>query len=144
MNRPTPYNIDAAWVDPSEHKAELRAANRSRARFQIAITVRHAPSGKNLVGPGAVQDISGDGVLVVTKHRLERGQAVSLTISTEFCSENLGLPREFVGPAHVFRVEALDERRSLVAIRFAQALRENLEFAAFIEYARSLADVMSA
>ena len=144
MNRPTPYNVDAAWIDPSERKSELRVSSRSKSRFLITIKVRHEPTGKNLVGPGKVFDISGDGVLVVTKHELRQGQPVSLAISTEFCAESLGLPAEFTGPGHVVRVSEIEDRRSLVAIRFAQPLRDNLEFAAFIEYARSLGDVMTA
>lgn len=144
MARRMAYDVNAPWDDPCEKKDERRIASRAHSQFKITVTVERTSTALQLVGPGLVKDLSDTGVLMLTKHQLHAGQQVTLIIPTNFCPDSMGMPEAFLGPAEVIRVKPVDERRNLSALHFGPALSNNMEFAVFLEYLRSVSAMMTA
>lgn len=137
------YNIDAEWDDPFERQAEQRASGRCRAAFKLTITADDERLKGRLVGPGLVKNMSLTGAFLVTKHRLEPGQRVTVAISTDFCPDHMGLPGAFIGPAEVVRLEPSQGRTVLVGLQFGEVFSENMDFAVFQDYLQSISQVMA-
>jgi len=141
---PRRYNTDVSWDDPFERVQDQRGAKRSHLHMQITIIVSDEVTRGRLVGPGLVRDISQTGLLVVTKHRLQPGQQVTLSLPTNLCSQTMCLPPAFVGPAEVLRVSSGSKDRTMVALQFGDSLQANMEFALFVESLQRMALVASA
>lgn len=139
----TPYNIHAEWDDPYDHQRERRISARLKAKFRLSLSVDSGNGPGHLVGPGIVQNMSEGGVSVLTKHSLRPGQTVHIEVPTHFCPPDMCLPDRFEGEGDVIRVDDLGERKSLVGIRLGEAFSENMEFAVFVDYVRSVSKVMS-
>lgn len=138
------YDVNARWDDPWERREEHRTAARCRADLRIKLTVEDKHLRGVLTGPGLVNNVSLTGACVLTKHRVTPGQIVMADMPADCCPEHMGLPKAFVGPVEVVRVQAVDERKSLVGLRFGEPLSQNIEFAVFIDYLRTIALLKSA
>ena len=75
--------------------------------------------------------MSSTGACVETTHRLENDQTVLLRIPTDTCPESVCLPSVFEGPAKVVRTAPPHKGRTVVGVRFSDALLQNMEFAMF-------------
>lgn len=127
------YDIDVEWNDPFERESERRSAPRYELRMKLSILV-DGPRGKGQwVGPGMVRDISSVGVRVLTKHRLNPSQHVTLAIPTDICPTILCLPKSFVGPAQVVRVQPKQGRIIEAGLAYSETLLQNMEFAVFVD-----------
>jgi hypothetical protein len=144
MRRISKYNITAEWDDPFERHGDRRKSERCAERFKIKIGVR-IPEHKNLLaGTGLVQNISLEGMLCRTKHTLEVGQEIHLSIPTRDYSSAKDFPNRFVGTGHVNRVKILDGALSEVGITFDPSLSEDMSFSIFIESLQAIASLKSA
>jgi hypothetical protein len=135
----TPYDVNASWDDPFERRTERRVAPRVPARFTVKIGVKLAHKRAPLVGPGIVDEVSSIGLRCRTKHRLAPGQSVQLYISTKAFPPELALPKAFFGQAQVVRATLAEEDVSHVALRFDEALRDDIHLAIFVDHLHSLA-----
>lgn len=127
------YDVNAAWDDPFEHLEDRRTGQRFKLHFEVTV-VANAPGFHGpLVGPGIVRNLSIGGILLVTKHQLDMGQWVSLTIPTDICSDADCFPSAFSGSAEVERIQPVKNRCTLVALRFGEAFTENMDFMMFVE-----------
>lgn len=136
------YDVNAEWDDPFERTTERRASSRYKSKFKISLSVDDPEKGR-LVGPALARDISVHGAKVITKHKLQAGQSVTVAIPTDLCPASMGLPKAFMGTGEVIRAEASDERKMLAAISFGDTFTGNMEFAVFVEYLRSISAVLS-
>ena len=136
------YDVNAQWDDPFERPSERRASSRYKSKFEISLSVDDPEKGR-LVGPALARNISVHGAKVITKHKLQVGQSVTVAIPTDLCPASMGLPKAFMGTGEVIRVEASDERKMLAAISFGDTFTGNMEFAVFVEYLRSISTVLS-
>lgn len=126
------YDVNADWVDPFEPPPQRRSAERFRFRIKLSITVDRDGGRTRLVGPGIVKDLSLVGAYLVTKHDLSPGQRITVAVPTKHYPIGKILPAYFVGPAEVVRVEPDKENRIKAAIKFGDALTQNMDFAVFI------------
>ncbi len=140
----TPYDVNASWDDPFERRKERRSAIRTPVRFMIKIAVDLANKPVPLVGPGVVEEISSEGLRCRTKHRLSPGQGVKVAISTSELPADLGLPKRFVGGAHVIRTSMLPDSVSEVALKFDERLRDDIHLAVFVEHMQTVSRAASA
>jgi len=85
------------------------------------------------MGHGNVVNLSRNGALVKTKHRVSLGEKVAVSISSKYCNENLSLPRMFLGTATVHRVEPKKDDISQVALEWGPEFADNIDFDLFIE-----------
>ncbi len=136
------YDVNAEWDDPFERTSERRATSRYKSRFEISLSVDDPEKG-HLVGPALARDISVHGAKVITKHKLEAGQSVTVAIPTDICPASMGLPKAFMGTGEVLRAEAVDGSKMLAAISFGDSFSGNMEFAVFVEYLYSISAVLS-
>lgn len=143
MARRKRYDIHAEWDDPFERKTDRRLSRRWKSNFTFSVTVDDGRAKRRMVGPAVLLNASMGGGLALTKHDLRKGQRVLSSFPTDFCPESMGMPREFQGHAEVMRVEAVDERKRLVGLRFGPAFTENMEFGVFMEYVQSISSVMA-
>lgn len=127
------YDINAVWDDPFEERREQRKASRFSIRMAAGIAVRDVASQRSLRGRGLVRNMSYTGIRVTTKHRLRRGQEVTLAVPTKHCHGRMCLPKAFVGAAEVVRVEPGKEGCSDVALRFGESFLQDMEFAVFVD-----------
>ncbi len=132
------YDVNAVWDDPFERSADRRAAVRFELKVRVSITVESQEHRHRLVGPGAIRNISSTGAYLITKHALKEGQRVLIAIPTVEKPVDLLLPEAFVGPAEVIRVESDEENRVRAALRFADELVQNLEFAMYMRHLKAL------
>ncbi len=137
------YDVNAVWEDPTDKRPELRAAARFPVRLKIKIALRVEESEAPLVGIGRVQDISTDGLYALTKHRLTAGDDVTLQFYTQGRPTDSGVGQYVFGSGRVVRVDRVDARRSMVAIQFGKSLSENIEFAIFADYLKSLSGIQN-
>ena len=137
------YDVNAVWDDPFDRPPERRAESRFDIRLKIKIAVAVAQSDKPLVGMARVRNVSTQGVYCLTKHRLTVGQEVKLQFFTQGCPTDSGISGKIYGTGRVVRVEPVDRRRSNVALEFDKDLSENIEFAIFAEYLRSVSGMRS-
>jgi PilZ domain len=127
------YDTDVAWEDPSEKRDERRTTGRFDATMKLKILAETPEQDARMVGPGLSLNLSHSGALVVTKHKLEPRQRVTLSIPTQASMEDGCLPKAFVGQANVVRVQPGPEGCSTVAMRFGRKLYQNMEFVVFME-----------
>lgn len=137
------YDINAVWDDPTERQPEHRAAARFEVRLKIKIALKVEESEKPLVGVGRVRNISTEGLYCLTKHRLTPGDEVTLQFFTQGCPTDSGLAQYVFGTGRVVRVDRVDTRRSMVAIQFDKNLSENIEFAIFADYLKSVSGIQN-
>lgn len=137
------YDVNAVWDDPFDRPPERRGESRFDIRLKIKIAIEVAGSNKPLVGIVRVRNISTRGVYCLTKHRLTVGQHVKLQFFTKGCPTDSGVSGQIYGTGRVVRVEPVDRRRSNVAIEFDEDLSENIEFAIFAEYLKSVSGIRS-
>lgn len=126
------YDIDSDWDDPFEKVPERRAANRHSFAGVLSIRVQIPGDPRPLVGPARAEDVSVTGLLALTKHELEVGQRVMISIPTEDVGIEFGLPTAFVGPAEVIRLQQVEGRLVKAAFIFTDTLRHSMDFAVFI------------
>lgn len=126
------YDVNAEWVDPFEPPPQRRSAERFRFRIKLSITVESEGGKARLIGPGIVKDLSLMGAYLVTKHDLSPGQRITVAVPTQHYPVGKILPAYFVGPAEVVRVEPDKENRIKAAIKFGEALTQNMDFAVFV------------
>ncbi len=143
MPNTPPYDIDAVWDDPFDHPPERRAEARFDVRLKIKIAVKVADNEKPLVGIARVRNVSTQGVYCLTKHRLSVGQEVKLQFFTQGSPADSGVARQLLGTGRVVRIDPVDRRRSNVAIQFDNDLSENIEFAIFADYLKSISGMKS-
>ena len=136
------YDVNAEWDDPFERTSERRASSRPESKCKLSLTV-DAPEKGRLVGPALAGEMSVHGAKVITKHKLEVGQRVTVAIPTDLCPPSMGLPKAFMGTGEVIRVEASDDRKMLAAISFGDTFTGNMEFAVFVEYLYSISAVLT-
>ena len=134
MPKKRPYDTHTPWDDPSEPKPERRDTKRFRTQLKVNIAVDTGEKHKRLVGPGLVKNLSIDGAYVVTKHQLVVGQHVTLAVPTSICPSEMGMPRAFVGPAVVTRVEPPEDRKSHVGLELSETFSSNMDFAILVDY----------
>jgi len=134
------YDTHAQWDDPFEKTEERRHAPRHAESFRIKIGVQMDENPKPLVGPGLVQDISVSGLRCRTKHRVQVGQRVKVSIPTKEFPDSTGLPLGFQGDAQVVRTYIDDPGISQISIRFEDELAADMNFAHFIEQLPRLSD----
>ena len=139
MKRKSKYNITAEWDDPFDRQGDRRKKERCVENFKIKIGLRVPGHEKLLAGTGIVQNISQNGMLCRTKHKLSVGQEVHLSISTREYSQEKNFPIKFIGTARVSRLEPIDAGISEVALIFGTDLSEDMSFAIFIEALQSIA-----
>ncbi len=137
------YDIDAVWDDPFDRPPERRAEARFEVKLKFKIAVNVADNEKPLVGVGRVIKISTQGVYCLTKHRLRVGQEVKLQFFSQGCPTDSGVARQLFGTGRIVRIDSVDERRSNVAIQFDECLSENIEFAIFADYLKSISGIRS-
>ena len=137
------YDVNAVWNDPFDRPPERRGEARFDIRLKIKIAVDVDDSDKPLVGIARVRNVSTQGVYCLTKHRLKVGQEVKLQFFTQGCPTDSGLAQHIFGSGRVVRVDPVDRRRSNVAIQFDKDLSENIEFAIFADYLRSVSGIQS-
>ena len=137
------YDVNAVWDDPFDRPPERRAEVRFDIRLKIKIAVEVPNRDKPLVGIGRIHNVSTQGVYCLTKHKLTIGQEVKLQFFTRGCPTDSGIAKQIYGTGLVVRVDPVDERRSNVAIQFAKNLSENIEFAIFADYLRSVSGIQS-
>lgn len=143
MRDTPPYDIDAVWNDPFDRPPERRAEARFDLRLKIKIAVAVTDNEKPLVGIARVRNVSTQGVYCLTKHRLSVGQEVKLQFLTQGCPTESGVAKQLFGTGRVVRIDPVDKRRSNVAIQFDKDLSENIEFAIFADYLRSISGISS-
>jgi hypothetical protein len=127
------YDTNAEWDDPFDEHRDNRKSPRFDIRMAASIAVRDVSSQQSLRGRGLVRNMSYTGIRLATKHHLYRGQEVTLAVSTKHCPDSVCLPRTFVGPAEVVRVEQGRGGCSEVALRFGEPFLQNMEFAVFVD-----------
>lgn len=137
------YDVNAVWDDPYDRPPERRGESRFDIRLKIRIGVGVDDSEKLLVGIARVRNISTQGLYCLTKHRLKVGQEVKLQFFTQGCPTDSGIAKQIYGTGRVVRVDPVDKRRSNVALQFDKNLSENIEFAIFADYLRSVSGVRS-
>lgn len=137
------YDVNAVWDDPFDRPTERRAESRFDIRLKIKIGVDVADSDKPLVGIARVRNISTQGLYCLTKHHLTVGREVKLKFFTQGCPTDSGIAGQIYGTGRVVRVDPVDRRRANVAIEFDKDLSENIEFAIFAEYLRSVSGMKS-
>lgn len=135
------YNVDAVWDDPFEHPVNRRVAPRYETKLKLSIMVEDEERKNRLIGPGIARNISNTGILLRTKHHLKPGQRVMVAIPTTATPSETVLPESFVGAATVVRVESEDGSVIRAALRFGEALLQNIEFALYMNHLSSLAIV---
>ena len=137
------YDIHAEWDDPYDRPPEHRKARRCAARFVIKVALESMLARAPLVGPSVVKNISTQGIYFLTKHRLTPGQQVKLRIPTREVPGATGLPEAFMGGGRVVRVEAVDNKRSHVAVRLHDGLANDVDWAVFVDFLESMAPLQS-
>ncbi len=137
------YDVNAVWDDPFDRPPERRSESRFDIRLKIKIAVKVADSDKLFVGIARVRNVSTQGVYCLTKHQLKVGQEVKLQFFTQGCPTDSGVSALIYGTGRVVRVDPVDRRRSNVAINFDKDLSENIEFAIFAEYLKSVSGMKS-
>ena len=137
------YDVNAIWDDPFDRPPERRAEVRFEIRLKIKIAVEVSDSDTPLVGIARIQNISTQGVYCLTKHRLTVGEEVRLQFFTRGCPTDSGIAKQIYGTGRVVRVDPVDKRRSKVALQFDKNLSENIEFAIFADYLRSVSGIQS-
>lgn len=138
------YNVNVAWDDPYDRPVNRRVAPRYELRIKLSIEVGDEGRRGRLVGPGLVHNISYTGAYLVTKHRLAAGQRIGVAIPTDMCPAELYLPSVFMGPAEVVRVEPDEDGRMCAALRFGEALAQNMDFTLFIQTLLSVTQAATA
>ena len=111
---------------------DQRKVERVKLSLKLSFKSEAPAGGQPTVGPAVLHDLSLHGACVTTKHHLEPGQTVDLTIPLSGCPDELGLPEKVAGQAVVIRVSEARERTRKVAIRFKPALAESVDFARFM------------
>lgn len=137
------YDIHAVWDDPSDRPPERRAESRFDVRLKIKIAVNVANSEKLLVGIARVRNVSTQGLYCLTKHQLTVGQEVKLQFLTQGCPADSGIAQQLFGTGRAVRIDPIDGRRSNVAIEFDKDLSEDIEFAIFADYLKSISGIRS-
>jgi hypothetical protein len=132
MRKMPHYNVNAKWDDPYDHPDDRRDADRFDFRIKMSIAVGIEGSRSRLVGPGIVRNISLSGACLVTKHKLEEGQRITVAIPTKRYPVADCLPAYFMGTADVVRVETRDDATIRAAIKFGDAFAQNMDFSVFI------------
>lgn len=127
------YNVNTVWDDPFERQREQRSAMRFELRIAVTLALDDPVTRRRLAGPGRVRNISQSGLLFVANHPVEAVHRIALAIPTEFCPEDLCLPKRFSGPAEVVRSKRLSNGLYEVAARFSDSFTQNMEFALFID-----------
>lgn len=135
------YDVNAVWDDPFEHLEERRGHPRIKLPFWTELSVRaHATRGK-FIGPAIVQDLSLTGARVISKHDdLRPGQTGKIAIPTDAFPLFDLVPPEFKGACHVVRVQPLGGRKTMSALRFSEALINDMDFAHFVRQLETLGD----
>ena len=144
MRRETPYDINAKWDDPCDHRDERRGFGRFRTRLKMKIAVHREDIKGRMIGPGIVRDLSVNGASVITKHELAPGAFMSVTIPTDACPDGMCLPRTFRGPARVLWVTPEGENTIRVGLAFGDRISQDMEFAVFVDYLKSISTLMRA
>ena len=139
MKRKSKYNITATWDDPFDRPNERRTTERCAERFKIKIGVKVPDHVNLLVGVGLVQNISQQGMLCRTKHKLSVGNEIHLSIPTREYSSDENFPTKFIGTGKVNRLTHMDEGVVEVGILFGSDLAEDMSFSIFIEALQSIA-----
>lgn len=141
MGRKSKYNIDAEWDDPYERKEERRSRERCVEQFRIKMGVRVNGHKNLLVGPAMVLNVSQSGMLCKTKHTLNVGQEVHLSISTKDYSKGKDFPLKFIGTGRVARIDNVGGNVNQVALNFGSDLAEDMSFSLFIETLHSISEL---
>ncbi len=144
MPRGRRYDVDAAWDDPFERREDRRTASRFDLPFKVSIAVDGPEHKGRFIGPGLTLNMSVSGVAVKTKHSLEPGQHVNLSIPTHMCPNSMFFPEAFVGPAEVIRVVPQDERRRTAALQFGDTFANSMDFARFVGFLETAAESIGA
>jgi hypothetical protein len=133
------YDPNALWDDPYDHLSERRAYGRARIPLMSRISVETDEPGVFSIGPGVMRNISAGGASVVTKHDLEPGNHLKITIDTRQYPHDLILPNKFVGSATVLRVKPRKGRSIRVGLAFGPEFTESMEFAMFVDHLQDMA-----
>ncbi|HIJ65576.1 MAG TPA: PilZ domain-containing protein [Candidatus Hydrogenedentes bacterium] len=143
MARRSPYDTSAVWDDPYDAPDNKREASRFNVRMKVVLAVDCPERGGQLIGDGVVKNISQSGVQVHTKHALEPGQRIVLSVPTDMLGGEMLLPETFSGMVDVQRVEPVDGRVRVAALRFSEDFTQNMDFVVFIDNLHAVAGLMS-
>jgi hypothetical protein len=113
---------------------EQRRAERIRIRSNASICARNAASGSAVLGTAEIRNISQLGACVITQQTLRPGQPIELSIATESCPAELGVPKTISGMAWVKRVDPESEQGGHVGVAFAPALAQSSDLAFYLAY----------
>lgn len=139
MSKRTPYNVDAAWDDPTERAADRRHAKRNPTHTSIKLAVQIPDKSEPLVGQGIADNISVSGMYCRSKHTVNAGQPVEIYINLRDCPRSMGLPRALMGSGHIMWVKSEGEKVLGTAIRFDEDLSDDINLAIFVDYLGTLA-----
>ncbi len=107
---------------------------RQAERVKVGLKVMLKADNPITIGPAITCDVSQGGACVTTRHTLQPGQHIDITIPTRTCPEELGLPQELRGRAVVQRVEDMGNHTRKAALRFLPNLAQSMEFAFFMAF----------
>lgn len=113
---------------------ERRKAERINAGFKVNLGEDEFTGDQAANHLGLLKDISLLGACVATRHRFTPGEHITVTIPTQGCPNDIGLPARFDGQATVQRVHIRPDRTLLVAMRFGPSLAQNTDFAVYMAY----------
>jgi hypothetical protein len=113
---------------------ERRKAERINASFKLNLEEDTSIGDTTATHLALLKDISLLGACVATRHRFSTGEHIKVTIPTQGCPADIGLPDRFNGQATVQRVDLRPDKTRLVAIRFGPALAQNADFAVYMAY----------
>jgi len=126
------YEVNASWDDPYERLKNRRRAVRARACLPVRVEA-HNGGERRLIGTGLSENLSYNGMALLTRYPLALSEKVWVSIPTDAYTHDLFLPAEFEGEGEVVRVETTGEGQHRVALRFGSQFTENMEFAVFAE-----------
>lgn len=116
-----------------EEGRERRRAERVRVCCKLEI-VASPDLARPAVEPALTVDISSTGVCANTPHHLKEGEEVEVVLSTTDASGALGIPANLRARAQVRRVEPQSAGWRKVALAFAPAFTQSMEFAFYMAY----------
>lgn len=114
------------------HGVDRRERPRYPSGSQIMLRVPDPARNGSVVGSGYTRNLSIGGASLYTRHRLEPGQRVQVSIPMEREEYEPELPAHFDGMATVLRANPIDARFTAIAVRFDATLSEDEAYAAYI------------
>jgi hypothetical protein len=128
---------DRGEYSPEKSGQERRRAERIGADLDLMLG-HEFQEGWYMTNTGHVEDISLFGARLTTNRKLEPGQRVEFAIPTEGSPRQMGLPGKLTGSAIVRWVKSCQDNLHQVALSFAPALSESMEFEFFMVYLQGL------